>query len=108
MGDGQRLAALELVLEDRHDAAVRAEDVAEPDRRRTAGRCAAAASATSISATRLLAPMTLDGLTALSVDTRTKRSHAGFDGRVAGAAMRAAMLTWTASEGCSSIIGTCL
>ena len=36
---------------------------------RHGGRCAGV-SATSISATRLLAPMTLEGLTALSVETQ--------------------------------------
>ena len=52
---------------------VEPEHVAEADRDvRPAGP--RAASATSISATRLLAPMTLVGRTALSVDTRTKRS----------------------------------
>ena len=79
-----------------------------PNRTATYGlpvRCAA--SATSISATRLLAPMTLDGRTALSVETRTNRSTPA-----ATLASRRArvppMLTWTASDGWSSIIGTCL
>ena len=46
-----------------------------PKRTETYGRpVRRAASATSISAIRLLAPMTLDGRTALSVETKTKRS----------------------------------
>ena len=46
-----------------------------PNRTETYGRpVRRAASATSISPIRLLAPMTLDGRTALSVDTNTKRS----------------------------------
>ena len=66
-----------------------------------------AASATSISATRLLAPITLDGRTALSVDTRTNRSTPAATAASSSASVPP-MLTWTASDGCSSIIGTCL
>ena len=66
-----------------------------------------AASATSISAIRLLAPITLDGRTALSVDTNTKRSTPA---AMATSSMTVVppMFTCTASEGCSSISGTCL
>ena len=79
-----------------------------PNRTETYGRpVRRAASATSISAIRLLAPMTLEGRTALSVETKTNRSTPA-----ASAASRSTsvppMLTWTASDGCSSIIGTCL
>ena len=49
MRDRQRLALLELVLEERDHAAARSENVAEPNRIRTTDQCAAAASATSIS-----------------------------------------------------------
>ncbi len=66
-----------------------------------------AASATSISATRLLAPITLVGRTALSVETRTNRSTPA----ATAASSRDSvppMFTWTASDGCASIIGTCL
>ena len=56
---------------------------------------------------RLLAPMTLDGRTALSVETKHEALDAGRHGRVEQASVPP-MLTWTASDGCSSIIGTCL
>jgi len=59
------------------------------------------------SVTRLLAPMTLVGRTALSVDTSTKRSTP-----LSTAACMAArvprMLLVTADQGFSSSMGTCL
>ena len=56
---------------------------------------------------RLLAPITLDGRTALSVDTKTNRATPAAS---AASSMTSVppMLTCVASEGCSSIIGTCL
>ncbi len=75
--------------------------------RRRACRSAWAASATSISAMRLLAPITLDGRTALSVETKTNRSTPAATAASSSASVPP-MLTWTASDGCSSIIGTCL
>ena len=79
-----------------------------PNRTETYGRpVRRAASATSISAIRLLAPMTLDGRTALSVETRTKRSTPAASA-ASSSAIVPPMFTCTASEGCSSIIGTCL
>ena len=71
--DRERLPVLELLTEDRDDAARRPQHVSEAngDVRRPVR---AAASATSISPIRLLAPMTLDGRTALSVETNTNRS----------------------------------
>ena len=62
-----------------------------------------AASATSISAIRLLAPITLVGRTALSVDTNTNRSTPAASA-ASSMTMVPPMFTCTASEGCSSIM----
>ena len=79
-----------------------------PNRTDTYGRPVAARGVgTSISAMRLVAPMTLDGRTALSVETNTNRSTPAATAASSIASVPP-MLTWTASEGCSSIIGTCL
>ena len=62
MGHRDRAAALDLSLEERHDAAAAAEHVAEAHRRAKAPTASArAASRTIISAIRLVAPMTLVG-----------------------------------------------
>ena len=66
--------SLDLLEEARDHAAVAAQHVAEADDARTGGRRSASACATISSATRLVAPMTLEGFTALSVEIRTKRS----------------------------------
>ena len=51
--------------------------------------------------------MTLDGRTALSVDTKTNRSTFAASA-ASSSAIVPPMFTYAASDGCSSIIGTCL
>ena len=51
--------------------------------------------------------MTLDGWTALSVETRTNRSTPAASAASSSASVPPTF-TWTASDGWSSIIGTCL
>ncbi len=79
-----------------------------PKRTDTYGRpVRRAVSATSISAIRLLAPITLDGRTALSVETKTKRSTPAA-AAASSITIVPPMFTCVASDGWSSIIGTCL
>ena len=70
-------------------------------------RGAAAADCTSNSATRLLAPITLDGCTALSVEIIRKRSQPECCATSARMRVPLTLLT-TASEQLFSITGTCL
>ena len=62
---------------------------------------------TKISARRLVAPMTLVGLMALSVETMTNRSTLNSSAMVATQTVPR-MLFLMASVGCRSIMGTCL
>ena len=72
MRDRDRAARANLLAEQRHDAAGGAEHVAEAHRSRSASSISRAKFWQKISATRLHAPMTLVGLTALSVEISTK------------------------------------
>ena len=83
MGDRDRPAALDLRAEDRDDAAGGAEDVAEADDHEAGlSGCRRPAASTTHSAIAFEAPITVRGLTALSVEMRTKRSRAGDRGRL--------------------------
>ena len=73
VGEGHRSAGLDLRLKQGNDAAVGTQHVAEPHRHALHVRAAGRSCWMSISVTRLVAPMTLVGLTALSVESCTSR-----------------------------------
>ena len=81
-----------------------------PKRTETNGRphAARAASVTTSSATRLVQPMTLAGLTALSVEMSTKRSTPMAGGQLDHVARAERRCCVTASSALPSISGTCL
>jgi hypothetical protein len=106
--DGDRSAGLDLLLEDRDGAAAAAEHVAEAHRHeRLAGVRVATASSTMSSAMRFDAPITDEGLTALSVEMLTKWETPCFSASRTRLRLPMMLLN-TASSGFSSMSGTCL
>ena len=112
MGDGQRSAGRELAREQRHHRSGGAQHIAEAhgDIARAAGPpCRASWKSSAwqkLSARRLVAPMTLVGLTALSVEIMTTIDTPNV--RAASATLRLpATLVRTPSIGLASTIGRC-
>ena len=109
VGHGDRAAALDLALEDRHDAAAGAEDVAEADERRSGRPECLLPSLDDEFRDSLGGPHDrLRGLTALSVETRTKRSTRRRGRRPRPRLRVPSTLFVMASPMFSSISGTCL
>lgn len=74
VGDGHRASPGDLFPEDGHHAPLGIQHIAEPHRAEPVAGCRPHNSCKQSSAPRLVAPMTLEGLTALSVEMRTNSS----------------------------------